>query len=80
MIGLVKNTRKPLYCSFCGKEQGDVGYLVAGPTVFICNECVELCREIGQEMLSTNVTDFKSGDQFRARLLRDGAKPKPGHQ
>lgn len=54
-IGLVKAKRKPLYCSFCGKEQGEVGYLVAGPTVFICNECVELCREIGQEMLSTNV-------------------------
>ncbi|TXG96562.1 MAG: hypothetical protein E6R08_09155 [Nevskiaceae bacterium] len=54
-IGLVKKKRAPLYCSFCGKEQGEVGYLVAGPTVFICNECVELCREIGQEMLSHNV-------------------------
>ena len=54
-MGLVKARRKPLYCSFCGKEQADVGYLVAGPNVFICNECVELCREIGQEILSTNV-------------------------
>lgn len=54
-IGLVKAKRKPLYCSFCGKEQDEVAYLVAGPTVFICNECVELCREIGQEMLVTNV-------------------------
>jgi len=54
-IGIAKAKRKPLYCSFCGKEQADVGYLVAGPCVFICNECVELCREIGQEILSTNV-------------------------
>lgn len=57
-IGIVKTKRKPLCCSFCGKEQAEVGYLVAGPTVFICNECVELCREIGQEILSTNVIPF----------------------
>lgn len=54
-IGVVKKKSRALYCSFCGKEQADVGYLVAGPCVFICNECVELCREIGQEILSTNV-------------------------
>lgn len=51
MIGLVGSARKPLYCSFCGKRHDEVGYLVSGPTVFICNECVELCREIGQTML-----------------------------
>jgi ATP-dependent Clp protease ATP-binding subunit ClpX len=44
----------PLYCSFCGKEKREVAYLVPGPTVFICNECVELCREIGQQMLVEN--------------------------
>jgi ATP-dependent Clp protease ATP-binding subunit ClpX len=54
-IGLVKKKRLPLYCSFCGKEQDEVGYLVAGPNVFICNECVELCREIGHEILTTKV-------------------------
>lgn len=72
-IGVVKKKSKPLYCSFCGKEQADVGYLVAGPCVFICNECVELCREIGQAMLVTNAEpfEFKSGDEFRAKLLRD---------
>lgn len=72
-IGIVKATRKPLYCSFCGKEQAEVGYLVAGPCVFICNECVELCREVGQTMLVTNADplEFKSGDDFRARLERD---------
>lgn len=65
----------PLYCSFCGKEQGEVAYLVAGPTVFICNECVELCREIGQEMLVTNhdPQEFKSGDEFRAKLLANSS-------
>lgn len=42
----------PLYCSFCGKERRDVAYLVAGPTVYICNECVELCREIGHHELT----------------------------
>jgi hypothetical protein len=71
-IGLVKKKKLPLYCSFCGKEQANVGYLVAGPNVFICNECVELCREIGQTMLVTNAdpTEMKSGDEFRAALSR----------
>jgi len=51
----VKPKRTPLYCSFCGKERQEVGYLIAGPTVFICNECVELCREIGTHELVVNV-------------------------
>jgi len=38
-----------LYCSFCGKSQHDVRKLIAGPTVFICDECVELCTEIIKE-------------------------------
>ena len=33
----------PLYCSFCGKGEFEVAVLVSGPTVFICNECVEIC-------------------------------------
>ena len=41
-----KNT---LYCSFCGKSQHEVKKLIAGPTVFICDECVELCNDIIQE-------------------------------
>ena len=39
----VKNT---LYCSFCGKSQHDIRKLIAGPTVFICDECVALCVDI----------------------------------
>ncbi|MBL4837580.1 MAG: AAA family ATPase, partial [Kordiimonadaceae bacterium] len=41
-----KNT---LYCSFCGKSQHEVRKLIAGPTVFICDECVELCNDIIKE-------------------------------
>ena len=37
---------RTFYCSFCGKAQGEVAKLIAGPTVFICNECVDLCQHI----------------------------------
>jgi len=37
---------KPLYCSFCGKSQHEVRKLIAGPSVFICDECIELCNDI----------------------------------
>ena len=42
---------KLLYCSFCGKSQQDVKKLIAGPSVFICDECVELCNDIIREEL-----------------------------
>jgi len=51
--GESKNT---LYCSFCGKSQHEVRKLIAGPTVFICDECVELCMEIIRE---ENKTSFQ---------------------
>lgn len=41
-----ENSKKNLYCSFCGKSQQEVRKLIAGPTVFICDECVELCNDI----------------------------------
>ena len=42
--------KNSLYCSFCGKSQHEVRKLIAGPTVFICDECVELCMDIvGEE-------------------------------
>lgn len=50
----LKERAAKLYCSFCGKEKSEVAYLVAGPTVFICNECVVLCAEIGTTMLVEN--------------------------
>ena len=46
-----KNT---LFCSFCGKSQHEVKKLIAGPTVFICDECVELCMDIIKEEVKTN--------------------------
>lgn len=52
-----KNT---LYCSFCGKSQHEVRKLIAGPTVFICDECVELCMDIIRE--ETKSTGLKSSD------------------
>ena len=44
-----KNNKNVLYCSFCGKSQHEVRKLIAGPTVFICDECVELCMDIIKE-------------------------------
>ncbi len=43
------DTKSTLYCSFCGKSQHEVRKLIAGPTVFICDECVELCMDIIRE-------------------------------
>ena len=41
-----KKKNEAFYCSFCGKSQHEVKKLIAGPTVFVCNECVELCADI----------------------------------
>lgn len=51
MVKRVSNndSRNTLYCSFCGKSQHEVRKLIAGPTVFICDECVELCNDIIKE-------------------------------
>lgn len=43
------NAQKTLYCSFCGKSQYEVRKLIAGPSVFVCNECVDLCNDIIRE-------------------------------
>jgi ATP-dependent Clp protease ATP-binding subunit ClpX len=40
------SSEKTLYCSFCGKSQHEVKKLIAGPSVFICDECIELCNDI----------------------------------
>ena len=49
-----KNNKNILYCSFCGKSQHEVRKLIAGPTVFICDECVELCMDIIKEDINNN--------------------------
>ena len=50
-----------LYCSFCGKSQHEVKKLIAGPTVFICDECVELCMDIIKEEHKSTITKDKKG-------------------
>jgi ATP-dependent Clp protease ATP-binding subunit ClpX len=54
------DSKNTLYCSFCGKSQHEVRKLIAGPTVFICDECVELCMDIIREENKTQIV--KSGD------------------
>ena len=49
-----KDDNKLLYCSFCGKSQNEVRKLIAGPSVFICDECVDLCNDIIHEELNDN--------------------------
>ena len=59
------DSKNTLYCSFCGKSQHEVRKLIAGPTVFICDECVELCMDIIRE-------------EDKTQLVRDGeAVPTP---
>lgn len=48
------NRNETLYCSFCGKSQHEVKKLIAGPSVFVCNECVNLCNDIIREEESTD--------------------------
>jgi len=54
---------KLLYCSFCGKSQHEVRKLIAGPSVFICDECVDLCNDIIREEVQENTTE-DAGDRL----------------
>jgi len=54
------DSKNTLYCSFCGKSQHEVRKLIAGPTVFICDECVELCMDIIRE--ETKSSSLKASD------------------
>jgi clpX: ATP-dependent Clp protease, ATP-binding subunit ClpX len=59
---MAKNEEKTtgtIKCSFCGKPQDEVNRIIAGPGVYICNECIELCQEIIDEDFSTVETDLK---------------------
>lgn len=55
------DSKNTLYCSFCGKSQHEVRKLIAGPTVFICDECVELCMDIIREENKTNMVKSREG-------------------
>ncbi len=54
-----KKDKDSLFCSFCGKSQKEVKKLIAGPTVFVCDECVELCMDIIKEDSKTNQIKVK---------------------
>lgn len=60
------DSKNTLYCSFCGKSQHEVRKLIAGPNVFICNECVELCMDI-----------IREEDKSQMAISEDGKIPTP---
>lgn len=67
------DSKNTLYCSFCGKSQHEVRKLIAGPNVFICNECVELCMDIIREEDKTQLVAGEEGriptpSEIRANL------------
>ena len=55
------SAEKVLYCSFCGKSQHEVKKLIAGPSVFICDECIELCNDIIRDEVPAEVGGAKAG-------------------
>jgi ATP-dependent Clp protease ATP-binding subunit ClpX len=55
-------SEKTLYCSFCGKSQHEVKKLIAGPSVFVCDECIELCNEIIRDELPATTETTKKGE------------------
>jgi ATP-dependent Clp protease ATP-binding subunit ClpX len=57
-----------LYCSFCGKSQKEVRKLIAGPTVYICNECIELCNEIIADVLKKRYSALPTPSQIKKFL------------
>ena len=65
------DSKSTLYCSFCGKSQHEVRKLIAGPTVFICDECVELCNDIIREEQKGATTQRKGGGVPSPREICD---------
>ena len=56
------SSEKLLYCSFCGKSQHEVKKLIAGPSVFICDECIDLCNDIIRDESSTDAPGVSKSD------------------
>lgn len=63
--------KKLLYCSFCGKSQHEVRKLIAGPSVFVCDECVELCNDIIREEMQEKSTGLKGSKLPTPREIND---------
>lgn len=64
-----KDSKNALYCSFCGKSQHEVKKLIAGPTVFICDECIELCLDIIQEEKKSSLIDKNEEGFLTPKLI-----------
>ena len=68
------SSEKTLYCSFCGKSQHEVKKLIAGPSVFVCDECIELCNEIIRDELPSGAdspetrSDLPTPSEIKANL------------
>lgn len=60
-----------LFCSFCGKNQNEVLKLVAGPTAYICDECIELCRCIVEEEAETSQKKIPTRGFLNLKLSRN---------
>jgi len=65
-----ESSKNTLYCSFCGKSQHEVRKLIAGPTVFICDECVELCMDIIREENKTSMVKSADGVPAPAEICK----------
>ena len=64
------DTKNTLFCSFCGKSQHEVKKLIAGPTVFICDECVELCMDIIREETQASITKSDDGVPSPTKIMK----------
>ena len=69
------DSKNTLYCSFCGKSQHEVRKLIAGPTVFICDECVELCMDIIREENKSSLVKSRDGIPTSARSAECSTSP-----
>src|SRR5690348_17854404 len=65
------DSKSTLYCSFCGKSQHEVRKLIAGPTVFICDECVELCNDIIREESKSALVKTRDGVPTPTEICKD---------
>ena len=76
------SSEKTLYCSFCGKSQHEVKKLIAGPSVFICDECIDLCNEIIRDELPAGDlaregrSDLPTPVEIKACLLYTSPSPR----
>ena len=71
------SSEKVLYCSFCGKSQHEVKKLIAGPSVFICDECIELCNDIIRDEVPAEGAEPEGRQVRPADPERDQGQPRP---